>query len=105
MRYQTYNPEVRSISPAQDEVAGKFHVYCTSLIIYGDPNENKTSKFADRPEWTKFSKGEGLTMVLGEGNDERAGGTSIGVAAQLQDYRWAEKECDFWWRMSVKWED
>lgn len=105
MRYQTYNPEVRSISPAQDEVAGKFHAYCTSFILYGDPSAMKVGKFADRPEWSAYAKGEGLTMVLGEGNDERAGGTGVGVAAQLKEYRWAEKECDFWWRMTGKWED
>lgn len=105
MRYQTYNPEVRKISPAQDEVAGKFHAYCVSFITKADPNAMKDGKFADRPEWKPFVGGKGLTMVLGEGNDERAGGTGIGVAAALQDYRWAEKECNFWWRISGKWEE
>lgn len=105
MRYQTYNKEVREISPAQDEVAGKFHAYCVSFITKGDPNSMRAGKFAERPEWAKWSGQKGMTMLLGEGNDERAGGTGIGVAAVLKYYNWAEKECDFWWRMSAKWED
>lgn len=108
MRYQTYNREVREISPAQDEVAGKFHAYCTSFITRGDPNAVKTGKFAERPEWLSYGQGEGkkaLTMVLGEGNDERADGKGVGKAAECVDYRWGEKECEFWWRMSAKFED
>lgn len=105
MRYQTYNPEVRSISPAQEEVAGSFHAYCVSFILYGDPNKLDQGKFAKRPEWPSFQNRKGKTMILGEGNDERAGGTSVGVAAQAVDYKWGEKECKFWWRISEKWED
>jgi triacylglycerol lipase len=36
-------------------------------------------------------------MVFGEGNDERAGGSGTGVAAQLVEDEWSRKECDFWW--------
>ncbi|KAH6897138.1 Alpha/Beta hydrolase protein [Thelonectria olida] len=105
MRYQTYNKEVREISPAQDEVAGKLHAYCTSFITRGgDPNALR-GKFSGRPEWKSWKGGEGLTMLFGEGNDERAGGTSAGVAAQLVDYRWGREQCDFWWKVSSKWED
>lgn len=105
MRYQTYNPEVREISVAQDEVAGKFHAYCVSFITKGDPSALKKGKFAQREEWLPWGDGRPSTMVLGEGNDERAGGTSLGVAARLKDYKWAEKECEFWWKISAKWED
>ncbi|KAI1841241.1 hypothetical protein JX265_010147 [Neoarthrinium moseri] len=105
MRYQTYNPEVRAISPAQDEVAGDFHAYCVSFILHGDPSAMTAGRFADRPAWRGYAGGKGLTMVLGEGNDERAGGTGVGIAAQFKEYTWAEKECDFWWRISGKWED
>jgi acetylcholinesterase len=105
MRYQTYNPEVRSISPAQNDVSGNFHSYCVSFILYGDPNAMKTGKFAGRPQWPSFHAGQGLTMLLGEGNDERAGGSSAGVAAEARNYTWGDKECDFWWRISGKWED
>lgn len=104
MRYQTYNKEVREISKAQDEVAGNFHAYCTSFITKGDPNVIK-GKFSNRPEWKGWKGGKGLTMVLGDGNDERAGGTSIGIASQLQDYKWGDEQCEFWWRVSSKWED
>ncbi|CAM1510639.1 Fc.00g009740.m01.CDS01 [Cosmosporella sp. VM-42] len=105
MRYQTYNKEVREISPAQDEVSGKFHAYCVSFITKGDPSAMKKGKFADREEWTSFEGGKGLTMLLGEGNDERAGGNGAGIAAQSVDYKWGEKECEFWYRISAKWED
>lgn len=105
MRYQTYNPEVREISEAQDEVSGKFHAYCVSFITRGDPSALKKGKFAKREEWTPWKDGQASTMLLGEGNDERAGGTSKGIAAQMVDYKWAEKECEFWWKISAKWED
>ncbi|WYZ43611.1 hypothetical protein EsH8_VII_000047 [Colletotrichum jinshuiense] len=105
MRYQTYNPEVRGISAAQDEVSGKFHAYCVSFITKGDPSAVKKGKFAAREEWTPWKDGRPSTMVLGEGNDERAGGTGKGTAAQMQDYRWGEEPCNFWWRVSERWED
>ncbi|KAH7012718.1 uncharacterized protein B0I36DRAFT_256441, partial [Microdochium trichocladiopsis] len=109
MRYQTYNPEVRTISPAQDEVAGKFHAYCVSFILTSDPNKalkaTGNPRFANRPQWPGWKGGRGLTLVLGEGNDERAGGTSAGVAENVKENGWADKECDFWWRMTEKYED
>uniref|UniRef100_A0A8H7K407 Carboxylesterase type B domain-containing protein n=1 Tax=Bionectria ochroleuca TaxID=29856 RepID=A0A8H7K407_BIOOC len=105
MRYQTYNKEVRSISPAQDEVSGKFHAYCVSFILEGDPSAITTGKFGNREIWTPWVKGQGKTMLLGQDNDERAGGSNPGVAAQLVNYTWANKECEFWWRISEKSED
>ncbi|GJC97868.1 extracellular lipase [Colletotrichum higginsianum] len=105
MRYQTYNSEVRGISAAQDEVSGKFHAYCVSFITKGDPSALKKGGFAAREEWTPWKDGRPSTMVLGEGNDERAGGTGKGTAAQMQDYTWGEQQCNFWWRVSERWED
>jgi triacylglycerol lipase len=76
MRYQTYNSEVRSISPAQDEIAGYMHAYVTSFIVTGDPNAVR-GRFPTRPRWLPFlgeeGKNAGKAMALGEGNDERAG--------------------------------
>ena len=105
MRYQTYNREVREISAAQDEVSGKFHSYCVSFITKGDPSAMKMGKFADREEWTPWQGDKPFTMLLGEGNDERAGGNNPGIAAKLEDYKWGEKQCEFWGRISAKWED
>jgi carboxylesterase type B len=104
MRYQTFNREVREMSPAQREVSGQFHAYCTSFITKGDPNAIK-GKFAHRPEWTSFENGKGKTMLLGRGNDERAGGNGVGKAAELLDFTWGDEQCEFWWRVSSKWED
>ncbi|TDZ53784.1 Lipase 1 [Colletotrichum trifolii] len=91
MRYQTYNAEVRSISPKQEEIAGLMHAYATSFIVHGDPSEK--------------GKEAGKTMIFGKGNDERAGGSSLGTAAQFVDYTWAERECDFWWKQTENFED
>lgn len=108
MRYQTYNAEVRSISPKQDEIAGFMHAYATSFIVHGDPNKIK-GRFDKRPEWLPFAgnggKDAGKTMVFGEGNDERAGGSGLGTSAQFTDYKWAEKECSFWWKQTENFED
>ncbi|KAF5485060.1 Lipase 2 [Colletotrichum siamense] len=108
MRYQTYNAEVRSISPKQDEIAGLMHAYATSFIVHGDPNKIK-GKFEQRPEWLPFAgnkgKEAGKTMIFGEGNDERAGGFSLGTSAYFVDYKWAEKECNFWWKQTENFED
>ncbi|KAI8238719.1 Lipase 2 [Colletotrichum sp. SAR 10_99] len=108
MRYQTYNAEVRSISPKQDEIAGLMHAYATSFIVHGDPNKIK-GKFEERPEWLPFAgnkgKEAGKTMIFGEGNDERAGGSSLGTSAYFVDYKWAEKECNFWWKQTENFED
>ncbi|KXH63467.1 carboxylesterase [Colletotrichum nymphaeae SA-01] len=108
MRYQTYNAEVRSISPKQDEIAGFMHAYATSFIVHGDPNRIK-GKFDGRPKWLPFSGQEGRevgkTMIFGEGNDERAGGSGLGTSAEFLDYKWAEKECSFWWKQTENFED
>ncbi|KAF6832617.1 carboxylesterase [Colletotrichum plurivorum] len=108
MRYQTYNAEVRSISPKQDEIAGFMHSYATSFIVHGDPNKIK-GRFDKRPEWLPFAGKDGndagKTMVFGEGNDERAGGSRLGTSAQFTDYKWAEKECRFWWKQTENSED
>ncbi|KAH1371363.1 hypothetical protein KXX35_006200 [Aspergillus fumigatus] len=99
MEYETYNPEVRGISSSQDEIAGTFHAYITSFIVAGDPNA-VGGKYNNRPVWEPYNAS--LTsgrriMVFGEGNDERAGGSGTGVAAQYVEDRWSRRECDFWW--------
>ncbi|KAM0814125.1 putative Extracellular lipase [Seiridium cardinale] len=110
MRYQTYNPEVRSISPAQDEVAGLMHAYVTSFITGGNPNKASSMRFPKRLEWLPWSGDQGSadkgkTMVFGKGNDEKAGGTSGGVSVQFIDDDWRKKECEFWWRLTERFED
>ncbi|TVY29653.1 Lipase [Lachnellula hyalina] len=107
VRYQTYNSEVRSISPAQNEVAGFMHAYATSFIVTGDPNTIK-GRFPSRPEWLPWAaskKNSEQTMVFGEGNDERAGGHDSGIPAAFRKYSWAEKECEFWWKLTEYFED
>jgi triacylglycerol lipase len=76
-----------------------FHAYITSFIVTGDPNavggqyENRT---AWKPYDGSLASGRKI-MVFGEGNNERAGGSGTGVAAQLMEDEWSRRECDFWW--------
>lgn len=100
--YQTYNPEVRRISAAQEEVSGKLHAYAVSFILNGDPSALKKGKYGKRPKWMPWSEEKPLTMLLGQGNDERAGGTGTGIAAQFVEYNWGEKQCEFWQRVTER---
>lgn len=105
MWYETMSPTVRAVSPMQDEIAGFFHGYITSFIVSGDPNKVK-GRYGNRPEWTSWGGSEGgKTMLFGMGNDERAGGDSKGVSAQLVEDTWAKEECEFWWEQSSHPED
>ncbi|OJJ34514.1 hypothetical protein ASPWEDRAFT_136662 [Aspergillus wentii DTO 134E9] len=97
MAYETFNPEVRSISPSQREMAGTLHAYFTSFIVTGDPNKF-AGMYADRPQWNAYgAERKEKIMLFGEGNDERAGGDGKGVIAQMKEDEWSRKECDFWW--------
>lgn len=97
--YEAFDAEVRSLSKAQEEVAGTLHAYFTSFIIAGDPNALGGS-YPDRPVWERYSDApqEGRVMMFGEGNDERAGGTGTGVAAKMWPDEWSARECEFWWK-------
>ncbi|PYI00379.1 extracellular lipase [Aspergillus sclerotiicarbonarius CBS 121057] len=102
MEYETFNPNVRSISDAQEEIAGVFHAYITSFVVFGDPNA-LGGRWEGRPTWEKYQAGKEdreKVMVFGEGNDERAGGEGKGIAAQLVGDEWGRRECDFWWGKS-----
>ncbi|GIC93194.1 putative extracellular lipase [Aspergillus udagawae] len=99
MAYETFNPEVRGISKSQEEIAVMFHAYITSFIVTGNPNA-VGGRYGNRTVWKPYdasvTSGRKI-MVFGEGNDERAGGSGTGVAAQLVEDEWSRKECDFWW--------
>jgi triacylglycerol lipase len=104
MGYETMDPDVRTISPTQEQIAGYFHAYLTSFIVSGDPNKI-AGRFADRPRWDNFHASNQKTMLFGKGNDERAGGGNVGVVAQLVKDDWANEECEFWWDQSTNFED
>lgn len=95
MEYETFNPAVRDISEAQREVAGLFHAYVTSFVVHGDPNV-LGGRYEEREVWKRYSGEGGEVMVFGEGNDERAGGDRVGVAARLKRDEWGVRECEFW---------
>ncbi|KNG91426.1 extracellular lipase [Aspergillus nomiae NRRL 13137] len=100
MAYETFNPEVRAISADQEKIAGTLHAYFTSFIVSGHPN-TIAGAYGDRPVWETYdASSSGRIMVLGEGNDERAGGSGVGIAAQMVDDEWSRKECNFWWTKS-----
>jgi len=73
--------------------------YWTSFIASGDPNKVRTGLGKDRPEWTPF---DGRLMVFGSGNDERAGGTDLGIVAQMENNTAFLRECEFWYSRSAK---
>ncbi|KAE8153343.1 carboxylesterase [Aspergillus avenaceus] len=100
MVYETFNPEVRSISHSQEEIAGTLHAYFTSFIVSGDPNA-VPGVYGKRSTWEPYNASPaGRIMVFGDGNDERAGGNGVGIAAQMMNDDWSRKECDFWWTKS-----
>ncbi|KAI5363055.1 Putative carboxylesterase, type B, carboxylesterase type B, active, alpha/Beta hydrolase [Septoria linicola] len=105
--YETMSPLVRDISPTQDEIAKYFNSYVTSFIVTGDPMKLQGRKAVERPEWKPYSKHDnsGRTMIFGKGNDEAAGGSNVGVAAQFVHDEWAKDECEFWWQKSEVPED
>ncbi|KAA8645395.1 putative extracellular lipase [Aspergillus tanneri] len=94
--YEAFDPEVRGISPSQEEVSGMLHAYFTSFIIRGDPNA-VSGAYPDRPLWESYTP-DGRIMIFGDGNDERAGGAGTGVPAQLARDEWSRRECNFWWK-------
>nr|KMM65098.1 carboxylesterase 1 [Coccidioides posadasii RMSCC 3488] len=99
--YEVYGRGARQFSKTQETIAGFIHAYITSFITKGDPNHIK-GEYADRPRWDRFRmKSARSVMVFGDGNDERAGGGHVGVAAQMGDIKWCEEECNFWSDRSI----
>lgn len=94
--YEAFDEDVRSLSPAQEEVAGSLHAYFTSFILTGDPNA-VAGAYPGRPKWERYAADDGRVMMFGLGNDERAGGQGVGDAAKMLPDEWSRKECDFWW--------
>ncbi|TKA26487.1 hypothetical protein B0A50_05324 [Salinomyces thailandicus] len=108
MWYETMSEKVRKTSPTQDEIARAFHGYVCSFAVSGDPNKIPAASEKKREEWKAFDDQDGnggKTMVFGEGNDERAGGQSAGIATQCVLDTWAQEETKFWWEQSERFED
>ena len=111
MAYETMDATVRAISPTQREIATLFHGYITNFIVSGNPNsdtddgdDDNTNSPHGAPRWRPVQNGT-KTLVFGLGNDERAGGVEIGVAAQFIRDGWASDECAFWHGLSRRYED
>ena len=59
--------------------------------------------YAHRPVWEAYDssrESEKRIMIIGKGNDERAGGGGRGIAAQIAQDEWSRRECEFWWTKS-----
>ncbi|KAK7052848.1 hypothetical protein VNI00_004167 [Paramarasmius palmivorus] len=97
--YQTMNDDVLEYSDAQKEVALTMHAYWTSFIATGSPNalRERTSYI---PFWSEYKTSQEV-MVFGRGNDERAGGSGVGVSAKMEPDEWSSVECNFWWNKTV----
>ena len=94
--FPTYNQDIRDVSDTIEEVAGSMHAYWTSFITTGDPNKIP-GRFPKRPVWPVYEPEKGKLVVFGEGNDEKAGGKSVGVAVKVEDDEFASVECQYWW--------
>lgn len=78
----------------------------------GDPNA-VVGKSPERAFWPAYSTGPvgpsgvsngtaaGKKMVLGRGNDERAGGSNAGVLTQSVTETFAVSESNFWWEREI----
>ena len=100
MYYEAFPEDITSISNVQREVSGNYHAYVTSFITSGDPNAIQ-GRFGDRPKWERYERASGRVMTFGMGNDERAGGSGKGIAAEMRGSDWIREECEFWWRKSA----
>jgi acetylcholinesterase len=99
--YTTYESYITSVSATQQTLAASVVGYWTSFIATGDPNgENRNtaisvSKKAVWPQYHSVS----LTpnkLLFGKGNDERAGGKSVGVMTQSEIDTEFINETTFW---------
>ncbi|KAH6673300.1 putative extracellular lipase [Halenospora varia] len=100
MYYQSFQESITKLGKTQREISGVYHEGVTSFITTGNPNTVK-GRFGDRPEWESYGGTNGRkVMTFGKGNDERAGGSSRGVVAEMRGSEWVEKECEFWWGKS-----
>lgn len=99
MRYETYSPEVRSLSETQRTISGMLHAYITSFICNkGDPNA-LAGRSAGRPKWEACVGGgeKPRTMIFGKNVLELVGGENHGEVAECVYDEWALEECHFWW--------
>jgi len=83
------------VSKTQERIPGVMHVYWTSFITRGDPNDIR-ERFGERAEWPAYEGERGGLVVFREGNDERAGGGNKGTVVKVVDDVWAKEECDYW---------
>jgi acetylcholinesterase len=107
--YVTYSYSVRAISPDQKSLAAAVNDYWTSFVATGDPNA-VVGKSPNRAFWPVYNAGAiglsngtigGEKMVFGRGNDERAGGSNVGVLTQSMTETVAVKESIFWWEREI----
>lgn len=100
MYYQSFQESITKLGKTQREISGVYHEGVTSFITTGNPNTVK-GRFGGRPEWESYGGTNGRkVMTFGKGNDERAGGSSRGVVAEMRGSELVEKECEFWWGKS-----
>ena len=104
MYYEAFPEDITSISNVQMEVSRNYHAYVTSFITSGDPNAIQ-GRFGDRPKWERYERASERVMTFGMGNDERAGGSGKGIAAEMRGSDWIREECEFWWRKSADTEE
>ncbi|KAL2061796.1 hypothetical protein VTL71DRAFT_7174 [Oculimacula yallundae] len=101
--YVHYKSAVTGISESQRQLSAAVNEYWTSFIIAGNPNSIR-GKSPDRVTWPAYTPNGAVanTLVLGKGNDERAGGNSTGVLTEAVIEDEFVNTAHYWWSRTIK---
>lgn len=93
--YVAYDSGIVNISASQKRLAMSVNAFWASFIATGDPNTYANGVAI----WPQYEHGSNSAnkMVLGTGNDERAGGKNVGVLVRSEVETEFLVESQFWW--------
>ncbi|CZT43801.1 related to extracellular lipase [Rhynchosporium secalis] len=100
--YVHYKSDITDISQTQRQLSAAVNEYWTSFIVSGNPNSVR-GKSSNRATWPRYTPdgAKANTLVLGKGNDERAGGDSLGVLTDAVVEDRFVKTGHFWWSRTI----
>jgi acetylcholinesterase len=104
--YVTFVPNIVGLSQTQSQLAAAVNEYWTSFIVAGDPNA-LVGKAPGRVRWPQYTPSDTVPnkVVIGRGNDERAGGKDLGVVSQAVVESKFVTNGNFWWSRVVNTEN
>jgi len=100
--YVPYIANVTGVSETQRQLSAAIHEYWTSFIISGNPNSVR-GKSPDRVTWPTYTPNGAVAnkLVLGKGNDERAGGNTTGVLTDVVIEDEFIRTGHYWWSRTI----